>query len=278
MPISEEENSVPLFYRYTPIGTWLPAFLKGESLQFSSRKSFNDPFGCRPGYKLSGGKELDKFLHDRFKRFGFRGADRVKAVHAAKNRSASVRQISSLSDESILDQVGVLCLATDWNNSLMWSHYADQHKGICVSFHSDIDVFKIAFRVKYTDDFPIIVRPKDEIDVMFAKAFLTKAKCWSYENEWRVIKPHFPEEARNAEFLRYLDVMTLGDASATADKRGPGIYRFQKRSIESITLGMRTSDKDKAWVINACENAGLDIPIYQINKLDGSYLLSREAL
>jgi len=33
-----------------------------------------------------------------------------------------------------LEKYGVLCFSRSWNNVLMWSHYADRHKGICLGF------------------------------------------------------------------------------------------------------------------------------------------------
>jgi hypothetical protein len=29
---------------------------------------------------------------------------------------------------------GLLCFGADWSSSVMWSHYADKHKGICLGF------------------------------------------------------------------------------------------------------------------------------------------------
>lgn len=32
---------------------------------------------------------------------------------------------------------GVPSLASDWDNPLMWSHYADEHGGICIEYETD---------------------------------------------------------------------------------------------------------------------------------------------
>ena len=29
---------------------------------------------------------------------------------------------------------GLLCFGADWSNAVMWSHYGDKHKGICLGF------------------------------------------------------------------------------------------------------------------------------------------------
>ncbi|MCU8137862.1 DUF2971 domain-containing protein, partial [Vibrio vulnificus] len=36
--------------------------------------------------------------------------------------------------EFFLETKKILCLATEHNNLLMWSHYADSHKGICIEY------------------------------------------------------------------------------------------------------------------------------------------------
>jgi hypothetical protein len=32
------------------------------------------------------------------------------------------------------ESYGVSCFSESWNSILMWSHYADRHKGICLGF------------------------------------------------------------------------------------------------------------------------------------------------
>jgi len=50
----------------------------------------------------------------------------------------SDHEISQLALENTekvaIGKYGVLCFSRRWNNILMWSHYADGHKGICLGF------------------------------------------------------------------------------------------------------------------------------------------------
>lgn len=32
------------------------------------------------------------------------------------------------------EQRGLLCFSTKWKNPVMWSHYADKHRGLCLGF------------------------------------------------------------------------------------------------------------------------------------------------
>lgn len=92
------------------------------------------------------------------------------------------------------------CLCTDYKNKLMWSHYADSHKGFCIEYDYgmiDIDAqTTLPLPVIYSDERPLISwkaaldnTPEnlEEAVVQFTKGLLTKDSIWSYENEWRIL-------------------------------------------------------------------------------------------
>jgi hypothetical protein len=78
---------------------------------------------------------------------------------------------------------GVLCLSEEKTDVLQWAHYADRHKGICLSFNVSGSQGKFG-RVQYvTERFPFPGKP----GVAFLwKLLSTKSKAWEYEREWRV--------------------------------------------------------------------------------------------
>jgi hypothetical protein len=41
---------------------------------------------------------------------------------------------------------GILCFSADWRDPVIWAHYSDKHKGICLGFEISDDVCK---KVKY---------------------------------------------------------------------------------------------------------------------------------
>ena len=89
-------------------------------------------------------------------------------------------------------------------NTLMWSHYADNHKGFCVDYlvhkddyrrdnFSEISASRI-FRINYYDpdnnenknfDLENLLSP---VNLSTSDAFITKYKDWSYENEVRLLQ------------------------------------------------------------------------------------------
>jgi len=120
--------------------------------------------------------------------------------------------------DAIENKLGIASLTTNFNNELMWSHYASSHKGICIEydlseFVKDIESMKsLLIPVRYSNervtiDYALI----DEIDIkniktkgkkdlveFFMSSLFTKQDVWKYENEWRSIVP-IKEGNRNIE-------------------------------------------------------------------------------
>ncbi|MDB5734612.1 MAG: hypothetical protein JWN16_1249 [Alphaproteobacteria bacterium] len=75
---------------------------------------------------------------------------------------------------------GILCLSATWHSPLMWSHYAERHKGICLGFDVPDEKFK---QVQYTN-LRVKLSKKTSEDEIASLLFL-KYAGWSYEEEWR---------------------------------------------------------------------------------------------
>ena len=80
----------------------------------------------------------------------------------------------------------IYCLSPHPENILMWSHYADNHRGICLAFDTDIQLFGSALEVQYVQDCPCVNPNMLTPDAVIA-AILTKSDVWRYENEFRIL-------------------------------------------------------------------------------------------
>lgn len=265
----------PLFYKYTPIESWLPGLLSGDSILFSARDSFNDPFDSRPAFKVTlDTAEGRKFFQEKLKeRTKLSPSKRIAYLQKTARLQKNMKPDDNEGIKALLDSTGILSLATSWENQLMWAHYAKHHQGICISFKSNIDIFRFAFEVSYQDDLPILLRPQDSADEMIDKTFLTKAKCWEYEDEWRVIKITSTQEEKNLVYSEDKEMQKI-----MMDCNGPGIYKFNHDSIESITIGMRSSKQDEEFVKNAMKNLNHRIPLYRAKPSSLKYNIERELL
>lgn len=117
--------------------------------------------------------------------------------------------------KAIEDIVYMKCFSTDFKDILMWSHYADNNRGICIEYDLNIleqndPTLKNIYPVIYCDKRPfkkdvdeitgIVVSQKwlnyniqqkgiDDYDTLIQALplFLFKSTDWNYEKEWRMI-------------------------------------------------------------------------------------------
>ena len=71
----------------------------------------------------------------------------------------------------------------------MWSHYANDHKGICLEFANNNPLIRHARPVHYKKIYPEWTPqsygPGNDANAL--ELVLTKAMDWWYEREWRII-------------------------------------------------------------------------------------------
>ena len=85
----------------------------------------------------------------------------------------------------------ICCFSEIPDSILMWSHYANGHKGFCIGYDTSEAKIKELYPVFYHENFfPIIKTGKDINDFKFNS--LIKYKDWKYENEWRLISYESP--------------------------------------------------------------------------------------
>ena len=155
------------------------------------KKIENDPFYSEP-FKY---ESLYKFLNldeSHFEKLAIEEANKLE------------EKIKKETDE-IIDGALVTCFSRKYDSLLMWSHYADKHKGVCIEYdrplsndfidmeYSDIRP-KIKFEslTRYESAVSIVGREYDQeiqrkvqLDCMLP--FITKSKEWKYEQEVRCL-------------------------------------------------------------------------------------------
>ena len=100
---------------------------------------------------------------------------------AMNRHTQAARKASKQFRAAVNASQGLLCFGADWSSSVMWSHYADKHKGICLGF----DVRRSLLQeVKYKDS-RLRLALGDTADPAALSPELqhqltcTKAKTWS---------------------------------------------------------------------------------------------------
>jgi hypothetical protein len=75
---------------------------------------------------------------------------------------------------------GLLCFTKGWHNPVLWGHYADKHRGMCLGFDIPDEYLDQVSYVNSRFQWPAA------LDKSFVKQLLfTKFAHWSYEDEYR---------------------------------------------------------------------------------------------
>ena len=123
---------------------------------------------------------------------------------AVNFRERQVRKVVRDFKNAYDSHTGLLCFSADWTNPVLWSHYGQKHRGICLGF----DLTRShAERVRYKDK-RLLAGLGEEgqpmtIDKKLQKQLLcTKFRHWEYEEELRVFVP-LEKAAREGRFHFY---------------------------------------------------------------------------
>ena len=101
------------------------------------------------------------------------------------------RQCLSKLKSDATSLLGFLCFSRTWKNPLMWSHYADRHRGICLGFDvSDEHCQPVTYSKERPKIAPQCTRSGVELSQEKIIEWLqTKYDGWKYEDEIRVVCP-----------------------------------------------------------------------------------------
>jgi hypothetical protein len=219
-----------------------------QILKFSNPKYFNDPFDS----------DIDSLIFD----YTNSSTEVKKDLEIIKKKVSenlgrdvsniidqfSHEKIESLYKESQLDKISkssVCCFSRNYENTTMWSHYADDHKGVCLIFdllHDNpfIDYKSVRFTqgcVKYENcgSFNYLQSKEDGMN----RLFLTKSKDWEYEAEYRFI---------------ILDEY--------------GFFKFHPDFLKGVIFGLRVSEPDIKHFKLICTKNGFNNLLFSQFKKD----------
>jgi len=119
-------------------------------------------------------------LHELNDPFDLLAADLPKKRH---------RQVFTHWRDAMAKSYGLLCFSRTWHNPLLWSHYGDRHRGICLGFQ--VLAPRTAMAVSYTGRrLPGIVERLIDTnkfdEAAMRRVLKTKFEDWKYEREIRL--------------------------------------------------------------------------------------------
>ena len=210
------ENPWPRFlykFRDTRQEDRLRSLIVRSQVFLSSPRDFNDPFDTRGKLVIRGGIDalIRKFksfpMDKKTLRTASRDARNGVEVEGLEGYVSRMFRPSENFDE-LMGEQGVHCFASRTRgerrsgprSNLMWSHYGDSHKGLCLQYavHED-PVLVQALKVNYASEYPLVNWLSDSFRNDIVNCIWQKDECWKYEGEWRYVQP---QSARKLISLR----------------------------------------------------------------------------
>ncbi len=187
--------------------------LTSRAVWFASPADFNDPFDCRIPYRfdlMSREEQLTReitiLLRDHPSWDARQLNSEAEKQVSMKSYYSKDPNVAEMGQKEYFREIaahyGVLSFAGNCDSILMWSHYADSHRGFCVEVNAEALVLQFYMlsitdkefiypnQVRYYErDIPkVIPSNDDEEDLERHQSLLrTKSKDWAYEEEYRFI-------------------------------------------------------------------------------------------
>lgn len=175
--------------------------VQNSQIYLSSPKDFNDPFDCVPPVRcvLSDEEFANYLVAEMRRRYPQYSTEQIQhhLHHVIGNGELDPRQepLASIAQKQVRDELfyclGVFCASEKNNDVLMWAHYADSHRGVCLEFNGNSGIMRLAKKVNYSEMRPTI-RLLDKVgkgSSQVIEATLAKSPHWAYEKEWRIVHP-----------------------------------------------------------------------------------------
>lgn len=259
-----------LFYKFKPFNEYLIRELCNGKIYYSPPESFNDPLDCSPTIEQDVHYEMLNELYHKIvsSQFGAEAAmQKIQAIACQLEQYDKPQPYRALREECMYDDIleslkkyycnyGVLSLTKKFDSPLMWSHYADQHRGLCIEYSvvddSGVTPLKVDYHaprsISARKIFDWIKNNSDSVDNdITQRYFLSKAKEWEYENEWRCI----------------------------STSKGVDWCPFK---ISSIFFGMRCDSSIVATIIKLMSSMENNISYFRMEPADGQFNLIKTAI
>jgi len=247
-----------MVYKYRKLDEYTEKNIKNNTIYFSNPLNFNDPLDTLINFFFEGDYDL---LCKKFFELGIKD---YKGYAKALEKHNNFNDICK--DNPHIMNLSISCFSEEYDNILMWSHYADNHKGICLEYKtvsadgyncllfddSDIEAdYPVPMlKVKYVE------KPLDRINAIYTKYFVeqlkdflsTKNKIWEYENEIRCIMP-------NSKFKNYPNA------------------KLRKNVLAGVIFGLKTTETEKVEFKELVNDNHENVTFYSMIQIPNEYKL-----
>lgn len=271
-------------YKYRAFSGRVLDMLVADRLYFSDPADFNDPLDSRPNVEGDiPAAELERILSrlvelrieaemtiaaSSLKYRGPKTIDHI-ARHSRKRADSLINKIrynardpayemedpehfllTQYLEEELLRRygIGIVSCGSRATCPLMWSHYGDQHRGICAGYSVPDDAVSKLKKIAYggsrnvkASDVDAMTREPAARQRVDEAVLLRKARSWNYEREWRLIGNRGLQES--------------------------------SLELEEVIFGIRCNSPVKYTIFRALENRPRRVQVYEMREQRGTFRL-----
>lgn len=225
-------------FKYLNINNYTLENLSTNNLVFRDYRFYNDPYDSFIGFDIGKTK---------YKMIALGSEIMLNLEH--EDIKTQQYKIANFINNNMVFAYYCCCFSEVNNSILMWSHYANEHKGFCIEYNfQDLldcyrEIYPIVYKIEMNNS-NIISFERGVTSDNKIRLF-TKYIDWAYEKEWRVVK--FKNNESN-------------------------IWKLFKTPIPvSVYMGCKISDKDREALINLAINKKFNL--YQMKMNTKSFKL-----
>ena len=238
--IFELENQEGIFFKHAPLNEYTLDCLENNSVYLRDSNTFNDPYEMKAFImhskdSLLTNQQKENLLQDfdpEWKNKNRRGRkfilNRINTQRDAEKHIKNLPIYQSIKDKEFFpeandpnedyylsgdDKTLVGCFSSTNKSILMWSHYADNHRGVCIGY--DFNKYKhLLYPIDYREDY-FDNCSQNVADSPYAADCAKLIKCieWCYEHEWRIILTEFMVKKLNSFWPTIGNFNTISDFS-----------------------------------------------------------------
>jgi hypothetical protein len=236
----EELLEYRIIYKYSSFDVAVNNILIKQTLKFVNPSTFNDPFDCNEHLiKIN----LDnEFIPQIIRKSNPKITEEFERTILNKMRLPETWAESFTTKKK---EYKVSCFSKKCNNVLMWSHYAEKHKGICIGFDfpHKVDEKFILSNVKYLNQITPVCGK-----AMFEKVMLywltTKSSAWQYEDEVRALLQDKGDEKIISFDKKYIKEVIFG-CNVSNQKVDDTFKKLDKTNLNMSAINFKRAIIDK---------------------------------
>ena len=224
----------------------------------------NDPLECLPFFYCPNDKSAieAKYLSILERRNMLPSADYKQKLEKSEIHKIIEKSQKELQKKWNQQKGCLLSVSKTAQNTVMWAHYADKHKGAVIGIDFN-NIFPDTNRergilmdaVSYSEHRPKITMLPELVPEEFLKTLLTKSAEWSYEKEFRTIF-----------LVDHLEILRQQGLACLKDFNGKETWflRLNPESIREIVFGLYAEESLKLAISKLIERPELQhVKLYQ---------------